>query len=37
MPASMAARMIEVPTGTATRLPSIVRLTVSAAALGGVP
>ena len=37
MPASMAARMIEVPEDTMTSLPSMVSLTVSADVLAGVP
>ncbi len=37
MPASMAARMIEVPAGTATAWPSMVRRTSSVARLRGVP
>ena len=37
MPASIAARMIEVPAGTATAWPSMVRLTSSVARLRGVP
>jgi hypothetical protein len=34
---SIAARMIEVPAGTVTCWPSIMRVTCSAARLGGVP
>ena len=37
MPAAMAARMIDVPAGTVTRAPSIVRPTASVDALAGVP
>ena len=37
MPASMAARMMEVPAGTVTLCPSIVRVTCSGKSLGGVP
>ena len=37
MPASTAARMIEVPAATVTAKPSIVRLTCSARPLAGVP
>src|SRR3979409_1196650 len=37
MPASMAARMIEVPAGTVTVWPSIVSRTSSVARLRGVP
>jgi len=37
MPASIAARMIDVPAGTLTAAPSIVSVTCSVALLGGVP
>ena len=37
MPASIAARMIEVPSGTVTCLPSIVSVTVFSAFERGVP
>ncbi len=37
MPASIEARMIEVPSGTVTALPSIVRVTVAWAVTEGVP
>ena len=37
MPASIAARMIDVPAGTVTSWPSIVSVTCSVAALSGVP
>ena len=37
MPACIAARMIEVPSGTVTAKPSIVRDTVVAAFAAGVP
>ena len=37
MPASIAARMIEVPSGTVTGWPSIVSVTCSSAELSGVP
>ena len=37
MPASIAARMIEVPAGTVTSCPSIVSVTCSVDELSGVP
>ena len=37
MPASMAARMMDVPAGTVTTVPSTVSVTVSRASDGGVP
>lgn len=37
VPASIAARMIEVPAGTVTGVPSIVRVTLSEASAAGVP
>ena len=37
VPASIAARMIEVPAGTVTASPSMVRVTVASACEAGVP
>ena len=37
MPASIAARMIEVPSGTVTARPSIVSVTIVSAVTAGVP